>query len=193
MSSPADGGATEAALNSWIADAEAMASRYQQLSAEVERVAVVETTPDGLISVTVNSAGLMTDLRIADRATGMPAPKIASGVLWAMRRAQSRIAGEVGEIMRATIGQDTTMQDAVLSRYQATFPPPPEATTARPQAVEEVRIGEPNAPLPASHPRPQPQPQPQPVAAARGPVRRPNAPAEDWDGGNDSFLEEVDR
>lgn len=185
MSSPGlpGGDATDAALDSWVADAEAMAVRYQQLSTDVEKVSVSETTPDGLISVTVNSAGLVTDLRITERATGMPGPKIAAGVLWAMRRAQSRIAAQVAEVMRSTLGQDTGMVDAVLNRYQTTFPAPPEQV--RPAAVEEVRIGNDIR---------EAVPAPTPVAAAptRAPVRR--AAADDWDGGgNDSFLEEVDR
>ena len=188
MSSPVpEGDETAAALDRWVADAEAMAAKYQQLSAEVDRVSVAETTPDGLITVTVNSAGIVTDLRITERATGMPGPKIAAGVLWAMRRAQSRIAAQVAELMKATVGDDTAMVNAVMDRYNSTFPAPPEPSAARPPVVDEVQLGEP--------PRPQEQaPAPQPVAAAtsRGPARRP-ARSDDWDGGNDSFLEEVDR
>ncbi|HEX9338000.1 MAG TPA: YbaB/EbfC family nucleoid-associated protein [Pseudonocardiaceae bacterium] len=176
---PADGDATDAALDRWVADAEAMAVRYQQLSTDVERVSVSETTPDGLITVTVNSGGLVTDVRITERATGMPGPRVAAGVLWAMRQAQSRIAGQVAEVMRSTIGDDTAMVNAVLNRYENTFPAPPEPT--RPPVVTEVRLGDRDA-------REMPTPQQQPMPAR---VRRPAA-ADDWDGG-DSFLEEVDR
>jgi DNA-binding protein YbaB len=194
MSSPVpEGDETTAALNRWVADAEAMAAKYQQLSAEVDRVSVAETTPDGLITVTVNSAGIVTDLRITERATGLPGPKIAAGVLWAMRRAQSRIAAQVAELMKTTVGDDTAMVNAVMDRYNSAFPAPPEPAAARPPVVDEVQLGEP-AQTPAA-PRPTQQPAPQPVAAAtpsRGPVRRP-ARSDDWDGGNDSFLEEVDR
>ncbi|HEX4724407.1 MAG TPA: YbaB/EbfC family nucleoid-associated protein [Pseudonocardiaceae bacterium] len=179
MSSPGlpGGDATDGALDSWVADAEAMAVRYQQLATDVDKVSVSETTPDGLITVTVNSGGLLTDLRITERATGMPGPKIAAGVLWAMRRAQSRIAVQVAEVMRSTLGEDTAMVDAVMNRYQDSFPAPVEQV--RPPVVDEVRIGNDvreTAPVPT-----------------RAPARRAAA-AEDWDGGgNDSFLEEVDR
>lgn len=192
MSSPVPPGGdlsaeTDAALDRWVADAEAMAARYQQLSVDVQRVLVSETTPDGLITVTVNSGGVVTDIRITERATGMPGPRIAQGVMWAMRRAQSRIAGQVAEIMQATVGEDTGMMDAVMNRYAEQFPAPPEPN--RPASVEEVRIaGE----APVREPAPTPPP-PQPVAArSRGAAPRPAA--EDWDGGSsDSFLEEVDR
>jgi DNA-binding protein YbaB len=182
MTSPVPTGAdaTDVALDQWVADAEKMAVRYQQLSTDVERVSVSETTPDGLITVTVNSAGLVTDLRITERATGMPGPRVASGVLWAMRRAQSRIAAQVADVMRSTIGEDTAMVDAVVNRYQNTFPAPPEPN--RPPAVEEVRLGEAAAATPAPPP-------PRPVVAARHRA----ASNDDWDGGNDSLMEEVDR
>lgn len=186
MSSP-DGTDPTLDLDRWVADAEAMAARYQQLSVDVQRVAVSETTPDGLITVTVNSGGLVTDVRITERATGMPGPRIASGVMWAMRRAQSRIAAQVAEIMQTTVGEDTAMMDAVMNRYAAQFPAPPEPT--RPASVEEVDIAGERPPAPA----PAPTPPPQPVVAARGRSTAPRPAAEDWDGGSGSFLEEVDR
>jgi DNA-binding protein YbaB len=161
--------------------AEQMAARYQQLSTDVSRVLVTESTPDGLITVTVNSGGLVTDLRISERVTGMPGPQVAAGVLLAMRRAQSRIAGRVGELMQATIGQDKAMVDAVLTNYQNLFPAPPEPV--RP-AVEEVRIG-------GTEPVPPPPP---PPPAAAPPIRRP-APRvdDDWSGNGGFVMEEVDR
>jgi DNA-binding protein YbaB len=182
MTSPVstDPGQTDPALDRWIADAEQMAARYQQLSTDVSQVSVTESTPDGLIRVTVNSAGLVTDLRISERVTGMPGPRVAAGVLMAMRRAQSRIAGRVAELMRATVGQDKAMMDAVLTNYQTLFPAPPEP--ARP-IVDEVRIGG-IEPAPVTPHAPDPGP-------AR--VRRPAPRADDWDGGTGSFLEEVDR
>lgn len=180
MTSPADAGA-DPALDRWIADAEQMAARYQQLSADVSQVSVTESTPDSLITVTVNSAGLVTDLRISERVTGMPGPQVAAGVLMAMRRAQSRISGQVAELMRTTIGEDKAMQEAVLTNYENLFPAPPEPN--RPPAVEEVRIG---GTEPASVPAPA-------LAPAR-PRRAARSAADDWDGeGGGSFLEAVDR
>lgn len=198
MSGPLPEGSdlTDAALDEWVAGAEKMAARYQQLSADVGRVSVTETTPDSMISVTVNSAGLVTELRIADRATEMPAAKIAAGVMFAMRRAQSKIAGKVAEVMKAEMPDDQEMTDAVLTRYQTTFPPPPEPQ-ARPAAVEEVHIGGNDEPqLAPQRPAPQRMAPARPVAPAPqrvAPARRPSAAAaDDFDGGN-SFMEDVDR
>lgn len=175
MTTPAP---TDPALDKWIADAEQMAARYQQLSTDVSQVSITESTPDGLITVTVNSGGLVTDLRISERVTGMPGPQVAAGVMMAMRRAQSRIAAQVAELMHATIGQDKAMVDAVMTNYQEMFPA--EQEQAHP--VAEVPIGD-TAPPQAVAPPPIVRP---------APVRRP-APVEDeWNGGG-SFLEEVDR
>lgn len=183
--SPVD--ATNQALDQWMADAQSMAARYQELAANMEQVVVTETTPDGMITVTVDSRGLLTDLRIAERATAsMPAAKIASNVLGAMRTAQSRISGRAAEVMKATLGDsDPGMAEAVLNNYQESFPPPFEPQQARPDAVEEVRIGHEETPAAAPAPAP-------PRTPARTPVRRARASADDWDGGG-SFLEEVDR
>lgn len=202
---PTGADATDAALDQWVADAEAMAAKYQQLSTDVAKVSVAETTPDGLITATVDASGLLTDLRIADRATAMPGAKLAGAVLWAMRRAQSRIAGQVGELMKTTVGDDTAMAEAVMDRYQSAFPEMPEPTRAA--AVEEVSIGggdageEPPRAAPQQQVRQPVSQQPQSVqpsapaaapARARGPVRR-SAQRDEWDGDGESFLEEVDR
>jgi DNA-binding protein YbaB len=183
---PTGGDAVDPALDRWVADAEAMAVRYQQLSVEMAHVSVAETTPDGLITVTVNSGGQVTDVRITDRASNLPGNRIAAGLLLAMRRAQSRIAGQVAEVMRSTIGDDPTMVDAVLNRYHTMFPAPPEPN--RPGAVEEVRIADENRDTAPVSPAPRPLSVPGAGSAA---VRVP-ATAEPWDGDNHSFLEEVD-
>jgi len=45
-------------------------------------------------------------------------------VLATMRRAQSRLAGRVTEVMRTTIGDDKDMMDRVLAVYHDRFPDP---------------------------------------------------------------------
>jgi hypothetical protein len=178
MTDPQAGGdLTDAALDQWVADADAKAEKYKALSVGIALVAVTETSPDGLITVTVNSTGLLTELRISERATGMPGPRTAAAVMATMRRAQSRVVDRVAEVMRTTIGDDTAMVDTVLADYHGRFAPP--VTPARPQAVEEIRIDA----------------QPQPAVVRHAPVPRPvggRTPEDGWDDGG-SVLEEVDR
>lgn len=177
-------------LDKWVADAETNAARYRQLSDGMDQVTVTETAPDGNVTVTVNVNGVVTDLRISERATGMPGPRLATAVLTTMRRAQSRLAGRVAELMRDTVGQDTGLADTVVSDYQQKFPAPPEPQ--RPAPVDEIPIAQapprpappmptPAVPMPPRAPRPAPRPR----SAAR--------PDDDWDEGNGSFMQEVDR
>jgi hypothetical protein len=141
---PLNADLTDAALDRWVADAETKAEQYRALSVGVGQVSVTETSPDGLITVTVNAGGVLTDLRISERATGMPGPRTASTVLATMRRAQARIVAQVADIMRSTIGDDPAMVDAVLADYRDKFPEPVEAPRAqssiRPRPV--VRRGQ---------------------------------------------------
>jgi hypothetical protein len=130
---------TDAALDQWVADAEAKAEQYRVLNVGVGQVSVTETSPDGLITVTVNSGGVLTDLRISERATGMPGPQTASIVLATMRRAQARIVTQVADIMRSTVGDDPDMVAAVLADYRGKFPepvqPPRPQSSVRPRPV----------------------------------------------------------
>lgn len=190
MTDPAEAGLTDAALDRWIADAEQTAARYQQLSTDVEAVRVTESTSDGLVTVTVDSAGRVTDLRVSERA--LPGPRLAENLMSAMRRAQARLAGRVAELMRETVGEDVAMRDAVMSNYHEAFPAPPESTT--PDPVEEVRIG-------ASEPQRPDMPRPEmarpelarPVVPQARPRRAVRPAVDDEDEGTGSFLQEVDR
>lgn len=172
-----DGGATDAALEKWVTDAEARAARYQHLAAVTDRVEVSVSSPDNLVAVTVNAGGIVTALRIADRAMDGPGAKLAAAILATMRRAQAGIAARMAEVMQATIGEDHTVVDAVLAEYQGKFPEPP---TSQASAVAVQDIGGP----------PEQPPEPQ-----RGPRRVPLPPlgADDrWNDDGESVLEEVD-
>jgi DNA-binding protein YbaB len=191
-----DGGRTEAMLDNWLADAEASAARYQQLGKDMAAVSVAESSPDGLITVTVDAGGLVTGLRISERATeSAPGPALAATVLATMRRAQARIAGQVAELMRTTIGSDPAMEETVLGGLGAKFPEPPPSAWSRP-AQQPPAAAQPSAQQqPASR---QPlAPQPQSFAAqqvphrARPPQRRPEPVWPDDDNAS-SVMEGVD-
>lgn len=95
--------------------------RLGQLRNQAEQVSVTETSPDGSVTVTVNSGGVLTDLRIVDQDGGQSGARIAAQVLETMRKAQSRIADRMSEIMRA---DDPELRDQVLAVYHDRFPEP---------------------------------------------------------------------
>jgi DNA-binding protein YbaB len=134
-----DGPRTELELERWAAGVAAKAERYQDMQRQVTAVSSTETSRDGVVTVTVDSAGAVTDLRITDQVRSLPGAEVAQLVLTTMRRAQSRITEQVAEIMQTTVGEDAQTVDAVVSNFRNRFPEPePEPTGHR--AVEERRI-----------------------------------------------------
>lgn len=179
-----DDGVTDAALDKWVADAEAGAAKYQHLAAVMDRVRVSVSSPDNLVTITVNASGNITDLRIADRAMSGPGKQLAGQILTAIRRAQADIAARMAEVMQATIGDDTTVMNAVLAEYHDKFPEPPPSTPP-PSGVTVQDIGAPREQQPQ-------QQQPQPQRVARAVPLRPRGADERWNDDGGSVMEEVD-
>ena len=180
-----DDGVTDAALDKWVADAEAGAAKYQHLAAVMDRVRVSVSSPDNLVTITVNASGNITDLRIADRAMSGPGKQLAGQILTAIRRAQADIAARMAEVMQATIGDDTTVMNAVLAEYHDKFPEPPPSTPPPPSGVTVQDIGAPREQQPQ-------QQQPQPQRVARAVPLRPRGADERWNDDGGSGMEEVD-
>lgn len=172
--------AAQAAFEQALTDAQSTLTRLADLRAKAERVAVTERSPDGSVTATVNASGVLTDLRITDKLSGQPGARIAEQVLVTMRRAQSRIAGTMSEVMRETVGDDKEVVDGVLAAYHDRFAEP--VAPQRPASVEEMRI---DAPLP------EPAPMPAPVAVPRH-ARAPRTAADDeWENPDEPILQEI--
>ncbi|GDY30061.1 YbaB/EbfC family nucleoid-associated protein [Gandjariella thermophila] len=171
--------AVNARLDQWVADAKAKAQRYQEMQAEVSRVSATESSPDGVVTVTVDANGALTDLRITDRVREMSGTQVAAAVLGAMRRAQSRLPDRVAEVMQSTIGDDQAAMDIVMANYRGRFPEVDEPEP--PRTDGEHRIGR----LPEDEPPPPPRP-PRPA-----PRRRPDDEDDGWDEGG-SILRRSD-
>lgn len=135
-----DGPRTELELERWAAGVAAKAERYQDMQRQVTAVTSTESSRDGIVTVTVDSAGAVTDLRITDQARTLPGAEIAALVLNTMRQAQSRITAQVTEIMQSTVGEDTQTVDAVVSSFRQRFPEP-EPEPPQHDHVRERRIG----------------------------------------------------
>ncbi|WP_020661213.1 YbaB/EbfC family nucleoid-associated protein [Amycolatopsis benzoatilytica] len=154
-----DGAAASARIDQMVAQAKAKAERYQAMQAAAGQVSVTETGKDGLVTVTVDSAGNVTGLQISDRIRELPGDRIAAAVLSTLRRAQSRLPEKLGEVMAGTIGDDRATVDAIVGNYRAKFPEPepdePESAEPGNQrklgAIEDERT---EAGAPAATPRP---------------------------------------
>lgn len=174
-----DGGLTDAALDKWAATAETSAARFKRVAAAADGVQVTRSSPDNLVTVTVNASGIVTDLRIADRAMSSHGSNLAAHILATMRRAQAGIASRMAEIVQATVGDDQTVVNTVLAKYHDKFPEPPPPS-AFSQAVTVQNVGGP------------PEPSPQPLRVPRRAPQRPRGADERWNEDGGSVLEEVD-
>jgi len=67
------------------------------------------SSPDGLITVTVNATGVLTDLQIKPEARGMDPSEIATAVLTASTKAQREASGRVVQIMGDFVGESAAL------------------------------------------------------------------------------------
>jgi DNA-binding protein YbaB len=126
------GADAKARLDRMVADARAKAERYQAMQAQVGQVSVTESAKDGLVTVTIDAAGNVTDLRITDAVKEKSGSQVAEAVLETLRKAQSRLPERLGEVMAATIGDDQQTIDTIVDNYRTKFPQPVEPGAARP-------------------------------------------------------------
>ncbi|MFD2415244.1 YbaB/EbfC family nucleoid-associated protein [Amycolatopsis pigmentata] len=176
-----------ARLDRWAAEAKAKAQRYQAMRAQVGQVSVTESSKDGTVTVTVDSAGNVTDLRITDAVKEMSGSQAASAVLLTLRKAQSRLPEKLAEVMTDTIGDDPQTMNTIVGNYRAKFPEPEpdDGDEATPEQVRPIGRIEDDAPPPPSPSAPPPPP-PRPAAPPR---KREPADEDDDDGfGGQSFL-----
>lgn len=154
-----NGADATARVDQWLAQTREKAQRYQAMQAAVGQVSVTESSPDGMVTVTVDSAGNATDLRITDRVRELSGAQVATAVLTTLRRAQARLPERLGEVMAETIGGDQATVDTVVGRYREKFPEPPEPEPITPAPETERSLGKleeeppPAPPKPARRPR----------------------------------------
>lgn len=189
---PSTDGDPAARLDRWAAEAKAKAQRYQAMRAQVGQVSVTESSKDGTVTVTVDSAGNVTDLRITDAVKEMSGSQAASAVLLTLRRAQSRLPEKLAEVMTDTIGDDSQTMNTIVGNYRAKFPEPePEpGDEAAPEQVRPIGRIEDDAPPPPppSSPALPPLP-PLPPRPAAPPRKREPADDDNDDGfGGQSFM-----
>jgi DNA-binding protein YbaB len=175
MSDPVFGPGREMAarVDQWTAAAREKAERYQAMQARAGQVSVTESSPDGMVTVTVDSVGNVTDLRVTDEVRDKSGAQVSSAVLTTLRRAQARLPGKLAEVMAETIGDDQRTVDTIVGNYRAKFPEPePEE-----EPPGEHRIGAVEDEDDAGPPRREP---------TGRPARRGGDEDEDW--GDESVL-----
>ncbi|MER5388797.1 YbaB/EbfC family nucleoid-associated protein [Saccharopolyspora sp. NPDC002686] len=123
----ADPDEAERRIQEWAKGFEEKAQRYQAIQAETEQLRLTAASSDGRVKVTVRADGSITDLELTDKVRSMPPSELASQILSTMHKAQSDIAGKVGETMTAHLGdEDRETRAMMLDNLRERFPEQPE-------------------------------------------------------------------
>jgi len=163
---------TERRVEQWAAQFAAKADRYQEMQTRISQVSATESSADGAVEVTVDSAGVVTDLVLSERAGQVRPQQLSAQILDTMRRAQSKLTDRVQQVMVTTVGDDEATVRAVVANYEQRFPEPPPAEADGGVGGRDMRIGQVDDDV-----------APPPPAAPQPPPRRPRPPDEDdgWD------------
>lgn len=154
-----DAARTEQEIAKWAAGVSTRAQQLQAASQQVANVSVREVSREGIVTVTVDATGAVTDLLISDRIRELSGPEATALVLGTMRTAQSKITAEVAEVMTANVPDSPETVRAVVASYEQRFPePPPTDFAAHDDDVQEMEFGDDHddyrPPPPRRSPRP---------------------------------------
>ena len=119
---PNDIDAAENWLDDWTASISAQAERASTLSRRVAALTGSAESTDGLIRVTVGSAGQVESLHLDDRVQRLPGAELARRIVAVMRTAQSRLTSQVAAEVQETVGADTETGRAVINSFESRFP-----------------------------------------------------------------------
>ena len=96
-----------------------LAERLAALSASA-------TGEDGVVTVTVAGPGVVTGLRLDDRAQGLTGATLSAEIMRTMQRAQAALADQVAAAVDETVGADTEAGRIVLDTMARQLPAPAE-------------------------------------------------------------------
>lgn len=93
-----------------------------QLSAELERAEVTARSSGGEVTVRVNSAGGLADLRFHPESDALTRDELARVVLATSRRAQAKLAEQVSALVAGVYGAGSGTAALVTEAYTSRYP-----------------------------------------------------------------------
>ncbi|MEU5903296.1 YbaB/EbfC family DNA-binding protein [Micromonospora sp. NPDC047467] len=117
----ADDAALDAAgrrLDEWESSLTERAERAKTLAARVQALTGTARNPDRTIEVTVDSTGLLIDLRLDERLRNQPAASTARQILATTRAAQADLLTQLTAVTTDALGDDPSAQ-AVIDSYRS--------------------------------------------------------------------------
>jgi DNA-binding protein YbaB len=119
-------------IDDWERNATEKAARFKAMAEQVEQVSITESVAGGAVRVTVGHNGIPTDIAMTDKVRAMEPDEIASNVMAAIRKAQSRYPERLAEILAETVGEDDPAARHILAKAEESFPAPPEEEVSSP-------------------------------------------------------------
>jgi YbaB/EbfC DNA-binding family len=114
-----------ARLDQWAAGLSEKAEKYESVARRTGDLRLSATSVSDFVRVTVRADGSVTDLEFGPKARTVPMPELAALILGTMRRAQAGIAGRVGEVLAAELGdEDPRTRELMLADLRGRFPDP---------------------------------------------------------------------
>ncbi|GAA4957279.1 YbaB/EbfC family nucleoid-associated protein [Actinoplanes utahensis] len=94
----------------------------RELSHRMQQVNGSAESPDGDVVVTVDHAGGLSSLTLADEAMRLYPEELAELIMATNRRAQSRLSEEMGELVKGMFGSDSATTSFIAGTYAEQFP-----------------------------------------------------------------------
>jgi DNA-binding protein YbaB len=119
--------AAEDRVNGWLGGFERRAARARDLSTELSGLTVTATSENRLVSVTVDSSGMLAGLRLDEGVRKHSGRWIADQIMLTTQSALRILADRVGDAVGNTIGSDSSEGRAIVALWANRLTPVPEA------------------------------------------------------------------
>ncbi|MCL7456261.1 YbaB/EbfC family nucleoid-associated protein [Micromonospora echinofusca] len=118
-------------LDAWEASIADRAARAKDLASQVQAMRGTATSPDRTIQVTVDSSGLLVDLRLDERTRQHSAAHTARQILETTRAAHADLLSRITEATRGILGAEDPTAAALVESYRRRLGPDRGAPDAR--------------------------------------------------------------
>ena len=105
-------------LRSWKDRIDRTAARTQAMSEQLDQLRTTARDGNGLVEVTIDSSGVLMDLRLTDRIHRYAPDAVARAVMAALREARVKAAERSREIAVETMGPDSLAARTISDRMQ---------------------------------------------------------------------------
>ncbi|MBQ1020113.1 YbaB/EbfC family DNA-binding protein [Micromonospora sp. D93] len=122
--------AAERRLDEWEKSLAERAARAKTLSATMRDLTGTARNPDRTVEVTVDSGGLLIDLRLDERIRQQPAAHTARQILETTTAARADLLRQVSDATTQSLGDDASAQ-AIVDSYRSRLLPDQGSNDAR--------------------------------------------------------------